>query len=315
MKILSWLMLLGMIAAYSAFAETTTSELMGVMGDSISAGTFANHSAVADPSNPGTVSYDSSTTPRFSGKTVHFPSYSTLPFLGNWENENTYSWASGQDVTSHFVLLQNWLAQFSIPLTVLNVAVPGSVATDLVAQANQLAQAMASGQYSALEYVTVMIGANDACTDVADADMQTALEQTFAILAGIQQASPIHVLVSSVPKIPDLGRTEITNTETVGGLACGQLRDRMLKECPLTVWTTQDEYNQNLAAVDAKNLVLQNVVAEMPTKAPNLQVVYSSSFYDATILPEYLARDCFHPDQEGHNTISQRLWADQPWFK
>src|SRR3712207_9515443 len=77
------------------------------------------------------------------------------------------------------------------------------------------------------KYVMIMIGSNDACADDAPPGItvpkvRASLKAAFEQLAKIQQNEPIRILVSSLPKIPDLGRKEIRSEEHTSELQSRQ---------------------------------------------------------------------------------------------
>jgi len=127
-------------------------------------------------------------------------------------NKSTYSWASGLKIRSQYRLLRTWL-QKNDPgrrLDVLNVAWPGDRAVDLPAQVERVVEAMASGRYESLYYVTLLIGANDACASAQGTPlvkMREQLMQALTRLSSIRQSEPIRVFVVGIPRIPDLGKT------------------------------------------------------------------------------------------------------------
>lgn len=287
----------------------TGTYLMGAIGDSISAASLADTSAVSQSATKGRSPAVALTPGELSARSLY-------------ENKGTFSWASGQDILSHFELLSSYLQGQADPsrLEVLNEAVPGDTTDDIGKQVGNLVWAMNGGQYSALKYVTLMIGANDACSTetpegTPDARMRQNLMNFFAELAWIHQAEPIHVLVSSLPNIPQLGRPEIRDHSTLMGMSCEEVRSKILGFCTsLTTWNGEAEYESKLAIVEDKNHVLNQAVQDASAQYPSLRIVYSSSLFKQKISIDMLAADCFHPNQAGQQMLSELLWRDQPWF-
>ncbi|MBI2361862.1 MAG: hypothetical protein HYV15_00545 [Elusimicrobia bacterium] len=112
-------------------------------------------------------------------------------FLGSrlFEKKYTLSWSSGKDIPSHFVQLRDYLkAKEGAGLEVLNTATTGNKAEDLIAQARTVAAAMAGGDYRALKYATILVGANDVCfgggpTGTPEGVMRDALKAALGLLA------------------------------------------------------------------------------------------------------------------------------------
>lgn len=285
------------IPAASALDQAPKKNLMVALGDSITAGFFAD-------------THIQSLEPDF---TLNFP-----PFT----NKKSDSWASGKSIYSHYYLLRKALLESgdSTPLDMLNAAVPGDKAQDVIAQAKKVEKAMRSGKYELLKYVVLLIGANDACAKDApygtvEYKMRQSLKETFDILAEIHQGEPIRVLVAGIPKVPDLARAEVAHTKTLFGLSCHFFRDDFLRSCtPLLNWKTNEEYEKRVAIVEHTNEILQDAVVEANNSHSNLQVVFTNELFNTSIQPDFLAMDCFHPSREGQETISSTLWAQQPWY-
>jgi lysophospholipase L1-like esterase len=296
--------LLPLLALTSAAVHAEDSQyLMGIVGDSISAGTFAD-SRVKTPEGNEEPSPLDNTQPR-------------VPFLGNKENKETLSWASGRELESHGRRLEkNFQNQEGAKLVVRNVSVPGEKAKDLVAQIEELAKAMSENQYKGMPYVTLLIGANDACEYTELDSFKKSLKEAFARLAEITPETRIAVLVSAIPKIPELGRPEILRMRGGGNFSCKTLRDGILRFCTrLTKWETEEEFNEGVEVVKAFNSALQEEALAATAAHPNLDVRFDDSFYREPIRPSDLAADCFHPNADAHSRLSETLWKAQPWFQ
>jgi len=286
------------IATASAHEKGPEKYLMAAMGDSITAGFFADTHI----------------------KTIAVPDLSILP---PFTNKKSDSWASGRSIYSHYLLLETSLHQAGdlTPIDVDNEAVPGNQAADMVAQAKKIRKKMKKGHYQALKYVVLFIGANDACSDdtplgTPEGTIRKGLEETFDVLSQIPQAEPIRVLMAGIPKSPDLARPEVTQSKTIFGLSCSFFRNDFLQSCtPLLDWKSNEEYEKRVAVVEHVNQVLEDAAHEANARHPNLQVVFTNQLFHTAIGPELLAFDCFHPSREGQQTISSTLWAQQPWFQ
>lgn len=237
------------------------------------------------------------------------------------ENKSTLSWASGRNISSHFLRLQQFLGPEK-SVEVLNVAAPGAKAEKMPLQASQLVEAMQTGKYQRLEYVALMIGANDACSSemnsgsLPNPEMTKNLIEALRQLNQISQDSPIHVLVSGLPRIPDLGKPSIQNSMTVGGLTCRFFRNKVVKLCQSLInWNSSEDYEAALQVVQARNGDLNNAVQYANTEFRNLKIFFSESTTQEPVDSEILAADCFHPNSRGQEMISEKLWLEQPWFR
>jgi len=280
--------------------------LMGVMGDSISAGSFADF-----PLRP------------FAQRQSRIANSKDGDFNTQfvYQNRRKLCWASGKSILSHFRMLEAFLNAHgeTQKLQHANVASLGNRTRDLPLQAQKIFDLYQSGEYSSLIYVTILIGSTDACNHdrpTPMGDMRRELLRAFAKLAEIEQDEPIRILLVGIPRIPDLGLPEIRKIHTpLFGLRCSTVRDHFMNLCPgLLRWRTQSEYNAALEIVEERNRLLKAVTAEANAAFPNLEIVFTDRLFYREIPPSMLATDCFHPNKYGQETISRELWQDQPWF-
>lgn len=282
--------------------------LMANIGDSMTAATFADTTTFLPFSFFQTLRGE-----------LAADSFQTLALI---ENKKSYSWASGRWIDSHYMKLRQSMRyeNSNDTLDVMNVAVPGSEAKDTLIQAQKVVDAMKSGSYLELKYVTLLIGANDACSSSSSVGtphevFREHLRATIRKLAEIQQKEPIRVLVSSIPNIPVLGRPEIAKHTTMGVMSCDFFRHEVLGFCKsLTRWDNDADFDEKVLSIIEKNEIIHAVVEEAAQLYPNLQLVYSDALYRFEITTDLLAMDCFHPNQKGQEELSQILWHDQHWF-
>ena len=276
--------------------------LIGAIGDSLTAATLADTSATET-----------------SLRNIGLPEIENVRSL--YQNKSTLSWVSGQDIDSHLNLYTKYLRAHgdNTPVQVLNEAVPGATSDEIASQVSDIVAAAQASGAPMLKYVTLMIGANDACKDGSGGPTN---EQFYGYvmaalknLATIQEAEPVRVLVSSIPNIPVLNRPEIRDFTTVDDLTCGYVRQSVLGFCDsMLSWTTPDELALKEKVVDDKNQVLRQVVSDAQKAFPNLSIQFSESFHNYNPQIGDLAEDCFHPTGASQAKISSNLWADQPWF-
>ena len=212
------------------------------------------------------------------------------------------SWATGDlagdFVTSHYERLA--AANPALVGHAYNDAVTGAESADLLAQAQQ-----AVGQ--GVDYVTVMIGSNDACAPTRAqmtrvATFRANVEAAFAALdAGLPNA---HVFVASVPDLRHLWQIEHRNAGAqfiwaVAGVCQSVLSPRN---------TTRDR-----AAVDARvrayNRVLQAVCAVRPSCRYDGGLTYRYRFQPS----EVSSLDFFHPSELGQQSIANGTFPLSWW--
>lgn len=282
--------------------------VMVSFGDSITAGAFANTSANLP--------------------TSFLPSILNLANLQDLfrqqlletavENKQFWSWASGVAISSHYNRLKKYFRNSPVKdIQMINMAVSGSVASDVLLQVKKFAVAMQRAPSTEIAYVTLMVGANDTCNGVELVDSEAKLHEAFDVLAAIPQVGKMKILVSSMPQVYQLGERAIRNRVTgTFFLSCEQVRSNILKFCnPLTHWNTNEEYSSNVKKVQDMNALLADIVQSASWKHRNLDIHFSDALYKQQLTFGTLAADCFHPNIKGQQQVSEILWNDQPWFK
>lgn len=299
-------------------APTSRHLLMVTFGDSLSAATFADtslrrieaslNSTKKKPDNDFQDSLKKWLDRRFSD------GYSI-------ENKATLSWATGTKLSSHYQLLQKYLQEVgeSQPLDVLNFAFPRDQTDDLDQQVRRLLDAMKSGKYSVLKYVTLMIGSNDACNKVRNETslqkMRMNLMSAFGKIAQIHQAERIRILIVGIPQITELGSEYIRRLPHPLGRDCEYVRNHILHFCDsLLTWKTAQEKEEKDAIVEEKNRLIEETSWEAAKQYPHLDIYFTRRLSEVAVTEDILAADCFHLNQLGQTQVSQELWKVQPWF-
>lgn len=234
-----------------------------------------------------------------------------------YKNPYSLSWATGRKFPSHAVRLADYLKKEGYPsLSVLNVAIPGATTMELKQQAQSVVQAVTENR-SRLAYVTLLIGANDACLKEGPdlSAMRARILLVFEMLAALPQKEKIPILLVGIPKIPELGDEDIRADKTILGLKCQTIQGKILHFCdPLLKWKTPEEYQEKIDLVESVNRMLRNLPAQAMQLFPKLDIVFSQQLYEFDIPADLLAIDCFHPNGSGQEQVAEQLWADQPWF-
>lgn len=279
--------------------------MVGV-GDSISAGAFADTSTLMEDPFPW-------------GLPIPNPDslLDQFGFISDIETKRTLSWVSGLVIDSHYQRLHDYLKPQNKTLTVLNFAQSGAVSSELFEQVEEIQTALKFGVFNSVPYITMLVGANDLCKSVPIETFHKNVHQLFEKFAELHPADgqPIHILVSSVPKIADLGEPRVMEYRTTAGYRCKLIRTTPLSVCRrMTNWTTEEEHQKLNAEIDQVNEILRAETNEAARKFPQLQTFYSPTFSQQQLNPEDLAMDCFHPNANGQAKIAELLWQDQPWF-
>jgi len=298
-----------MISAPASFAAEKP-YLMGALGDSILAGFLANTSLLS-----GTLLGPGFDDPKDYNKGFH-----PKDLL---ENKKNLSWFSGAVIPSHFTFLTHYLnrTEPGSTLEVINMAKFGAETKDVLLQTDGLVEAMKSGKYKSLKYVALMAGANDICNAAnegtsPDAQMVSNFAAIYEKLAGIRQEEPIRVLNVGVGRLADLGKADIRKHRTFGGLKCGTWYDNVISLCrQFTGWKTPADYQKWMSHLEQKNNLIKASAEAAAAKYSNLKIFYSNRPFEAPVLPQIIAKDCFHPSSAGQTAMSVSLWERQPWFK
>lgn len=222
-----------------------------------------------------------------------------------YRNCPQYSWSTGTSyVSSH---AQRIKASGMPGLVSYNNAVAGANSAGLLAQA----QAAVTQQ---AQYVTVQIGANDACTSSVATMTPTATFATnvSAALAALA-ASPAQpqVFVTSIPNLQRLWETQRTKSTARLVWALGKICPSMLANASSTkpadvarraaVQLRVDEYNAALAAACTPALKC--------TWDGGTVANYAFTSSQVSIL------DYFHPSISGQATLAAITWPVSPFGK
>jgi lysophospholipase L1-like esterase len=210
------------------------------------------------------------------------------------------SWATGSDpsIGSHYERL---LARNpAMSGRVYNVAQVGASSADLAGQAKALAAARPS-------YVTMLIGANDACADTERAMTTPAVfrARVDAALSTIYAARPdTRMLVTSVPNLYRLWQVAHTNgvAQAVWSLGfCHTMLDR-----PTSTASTDEARRQRvLARIVDYNRQLAGACSAHPGCHYDGGAVFGQPFTIADLSPF----DYFHPNAVGQRKLAAVTWA------
>lgn len=222
----------------------------------------------------------------------------------SWSGCAQYSWATGSSTTvgSHLLRLR---AAGATTLVAHNDAVSGSRSAALHAQALQAVQQGA-------QYVTIEIGANDACTRTVAEMTPTATfkaDVAAALAALAASAAPPQIFVASIPSLQRLYEVNRTSSSARATWSLLRICQSMLANPS----STQPSDVQRRAAVqqrvDEYNAALQEACA-----------VVASCRYDGGVVARYAfartdisTRDYFHPSVAGQARLSSITWPTTQW--
>lgn len=214
------------------------------------------------------------------------------------------SWATGTNTTvaSHFLRLRGAGAS---ALQAANYSVSGAVSSGLNAQAGR---AVTLGA----QYVTIEIGANDACTRTV-----SAMTSTTTFRANIQAAlttlaaspSAPQIFVASIPSLQRL--YEVNKSSTSARLTWGLLRicQSMLANPSSTNAVDVKRRADVQQRVNEYNQQLLEACAATPNCRYDGGALATYQFQKADIS----TRDYFHPSLSGQALIANLTWPKTQW--
>jgi len=211
------------------------------------------------------------------------------------------NWSTGTTpaVASHFQRLQ--AAHPGEAVTASNFAVPGAKAADLPAQAAQAA--------GGAEYVTVLIGANDACdaTPVPSAAFGSYVDEALGALVDADR--DVRILVASVPNLYSVWEAGHDNERAlwVWGLdLCAQ----MLGDADSGDAAVEQRRQDVLSLIGEYNVALASACANYTACRYDGGTVFETSFGQ----DEVSSIDFFHPSLAGQKALAEATWrAGYDW--
>ncbi|MGI9822309.1 SGNH/GDSL hydrolase family protein [Agromyces sp. Marseille-Q5079] len=215
-----------------------------------------------------------------------------------------YSWSTGSSssVKSHASRLR--LAG-ATTLAVYNDAVTGSKAANLLAQAQKAVAQRA-------QYVTVEIGANDACTSTVAGMTATAAFRTSVLTAlqAINQGTPTaRIFVASIPNLKRMWSLSQAKSGARLVWAAGKICQSMLVRPTSTAIADTTRRDQVQARVDEYNVALAGACAAVANCTFDGNAVANYSFTASQIS----VLDYFHPSISGQAKFAEITWGVSPY--
>lgn len=216
-------------------------------------------------------------------------------------NNRELSWTTGtnQDrrVMSHFHRLTDIHGAGQV--RAYNEAIMGSEAADLVQQTRRL-------QGRRLDYVTVLIGANDVCTwtgsNTDELLRRFKSHVTFAVqtlLDGNPAARVVLVQIPDLYRLWEIGSANNCQSKwNLFGICAPLLGENR----------TMEERLEFRARWEIANAALATIAEQLNARYPG-QVQFDETLGSTEFEAEHLSRlDCFHPSVAGQNLIAEKTW-------
>ncbi len=232
------------------------------------------------------------------------------------------SWSTGIDrsnqVTSHVSRILDLNGRRRFPI--FEAAVSGNDSSNLQDQLNQiLTWSRANLSQSAPDYVTILIGPNDICADSAAqmTDTQIFKDRVAAVAESLLSTSAsTRILISALPNIENL-RSVAKDAILTGVGATARCKDlwKLSKLCP-TLTTISDPNERLIIAqrVVDYNQALQKIVEEKLNSYGD-RIRFAPEPYNISFTANDLSLDCFHPNVYGQELISESTWKSSWWAK
>lgn len=294
--------------AFSAvvFAQQPTPRSMAAVGDSITAGALANFSRT-DGLNPFFL-------PKF---LYHIGKMGFMRSLRGMEARGrSWSTGTGSKVGTHVRYFQ--YLNGGRKLDVYNAAVSGAASADIYQQVNSILQWSESLGEGAPDYVTVEIGANDACNRSND-QMTSAAAYTNHLREAVTrllQADPdTKIMIAGVPNLEHL--RDMAKDAWVSGVPpaarCKNMwaihkfcNNMLLESDPAQRRAVTERINAYMAGAEA-------VMNEANATFGSDRVRFSRAVNDYKFNDKEISIDCFHPNWRGQQALSNVIWLDSWW--
>jgi lysophospholipase L1-like esterase len=222
-----------------------------------------------------------------------------------WQNCPDDSWSTGTNpaVNSQATRLQAMQLSHD-PIKLYNDAVSGSNASEFIYQAE-----LATTQKP--EYITVLVGANDACAYTLEGmtSTKTFKQEIVNGLNVLERKLPnSKIFVSSIPNLKNLWMAGHTNPAAIKAWSAGKVCQSMLKNS--TSLTTDDITRRNKVE---KQVIKYNKILKAECEQSDNCLFSDALFNHNFTLNEISTVDYFHPNAMGQKDIAEITWASEPY--
>ncbi|HVJ65482.1 MAG TPA: SGNH/GDSL hydrolase family protein [Bdellovibrionota bacterium] len=167
------------------------------------------------------------------------------------------------------------------------------------------------------DYVTLLIGPNDICGKKVEDMVDTAVfkKNVHDTLSKLFSANPeVRVLISEIPDVERVWR--IARDHRLSGIkgarTCGEVWKKMPFCANLLTVSDESDRRRMRERAESYNAALGEVVAEYGALHDD-QVRMARGVYGSKFELGALSADCFHPNQKGHQMLTDTTWASTWW--
>lgn len=296
----------------SVLGEESPAPYMVTMGDSITAGLFANYS-IDNPPEPETLTY-------LAYLAAIGPKKGGVNRVHNAFKRYDMSWASGDNpndiVVSHYERLKEYIPD----LEKVELAHSGDTTVDLKKQVEDLFRETEKRGIEPI-YVVYLIGANDLCAAntkgvTSTEDFRKSVEESLSGILGKTENTKI--FVSSIPNIFSL---QTHGNEMVYGyvlnpyteVTCRQIWEHLIPVCKTATKNSDDaQFDLMKMQLERYNEILDETVSNLGEEYKE-RIIFSPAAYNTEILRYDLSFDCFHPSEFGQAHLAEETWRDGFW--
>ncbi|MEO5668688.1 MAG: GDSL-type esterase/lipase family protein [Bdellovibrionota bacterium] len=230
------------------------------------------------------------------------------------------SWSSGYDtkgrVESHAYRISK-IQDLKQSIPSYNAAVTGAESGDIQSQVDRMNQwSIKTVNKQFPDYVTLMIGPNDACANSPEemVDTNTYYSNVVKIVDEMLAKSPdTKIVVGSIPNI-ELLRTVAKDARLYWGVKCEALWKKA-NLCP-TLTTLSDPYQRAIVGNRIKdyNNALQEIVESRRASVGD-RIRFAPQTFQEVFSADELSIDCFHPNTRGQQRVANATWDASWWTK
>ena len=228
-------------------------------------------------------------------------SITTAMNASSWGNQKEYNWSTGNSrdkrVKSHYFYLKNMYQDKEISL--FNVAKSGALSNDLERQVDYVLEKNP-------DYVTILIGANDACnfSNNYEEEIELFAENVRnSINRLVNSKENIKILLLPIPNLYHLWK--------LGSHSMCQYKWDLFGICSNLLHSnrTEDERQHFQNNINLQNEKMHEIADEF-----SQWVIFDKSLADVKFERKHVSqKDCFHPSLEGQDLISHLSWKNS-WF-
>jgi lysophospholipase L1-like esterase len=170
---------------------------------------------------------------------------------------------------------------------------------------------------AAPDYVTLLIGANDLCSNRADEITSTSnyIEDLAYVVDTILTRSPnTRILVSSLPQVQNVRKT-LADEKLTGGKVARTCADlwKMTKICKRLTLEDDPQKNEELALQVKEYFEATQQMVEQRREMYGDRIRFSTALSETPIQPNDVSMDCFHPGPQGQNRLADMTWQASWW--